>query len=142
MPVSHRRLFLFMVETRSVLVVDDDQRLTDCLALFLRGRGFSVAAAQNGLHGYANYFRCPTEWIITDLEMPELNGLEMVRLIRAIDTSAKVIYTTASADNYRAQLDAEVRRFNAQILPKPFGLSKLIELLAGPPSRWSRSASL
>jgi CheY-like chemotaxis protein len=131
-----------MVETRSVLVVDDDQRLTDCLALFLRRQGFSVATAQNGLRGYDNFFLSPSEWIITDIEMPQLNGLEMVRLIRAIDSSAKVIYTTASADRYRTQLDADARRFNAQILSKPFGLSKLIELLADPPLRWSRSASL
>jgi hypothetical protein len=53
-----------------------------------------------------------------------------------------VIYTTASRDKYRAQLDVEVRRFNAQVLSKPFGLSKLIELIADPPFRWSRSASL
>ena len=131
-----------MVQARSVLVVDDDQRLTDCLALFLRRQGFSVTTAKNGLHGYDNFFLSPSEWINTDIEMPELNGLEMVRLIRAIDMSPKVIYATASAETRWAQLDADARRFNAQILPKPFGLSKLIELLTDRSFRWSKSASL
>jgi DNA-binding NtrC family response regulator len=129
-----------MLKHQTVLVVDDDPRLADGLATVLRGNGLEVRTAHNGMHGYASYFRSPTEWIITDIEMPELNGIDMVRCIRALDGSVKIIYMTGAADKYWALLTQEARGFGAQILRKPFSFNRVIEMLADKPRLQAKSA--
>ena len=94
----------------------------------------AVRTAYNGALGYASYFCDPSEWVITDIEMPELNGIDMVQCIRAINASVKTVYTTGAADKYRESLTREASRFGAQILPKPFAFARVIEMLADTPS--------
>jgi DNA-binding NtrC family response regulator len=119
-----------MLKRQTVLVVDDESRIADSLATVLRGIGLEVRTAHNGIQGYSSYFRDPTEWIITDIEMPELNGIDMVQCIRAINVSVKTIYMTGAADKHWALLTQEAQRFSAQILRKPFGFNQVIEMLA------------
>jgi DNA-binding NtrC family response regulator len=119
-----------MLKRQTVLVVDDEPRLADTLATVLRGSGLEVRTANNGLQGYSSYFREPTDWIITDIEMPELNGIDMVQCIRAIDASVKTIYMTGAADKHWALLSQELYGFGAQTLRKPFAIKRVIEMLA------------
>jgi len=119
-----------MLKRQTVLVVDDEPRIADTLATVLRGSGLEVRTANNGLQGYSSYFREPTDWIITDIEMPKLNGIDMVQCIRAIDASVKTIYMTGGADKHWALLSQEVHGFGAQILRKPFAIKRVIEMLA------------
>lgn len=122
-----------MLKRQTVLVVDDEPILADSLATVLRGNGLEARTAYNGTLGYASFFRDPSEWVITDIEMPELNGIDMVRCIRAINRSVKVIYTTGAADEYWELLMRESRMFGAQILRKPFSLTRVIEMLVDKP---------
>ena len=130
-----------MLKRQTVLVVDDNPRLVDSLATVLRGCGLEVRTAHNGMQGYASYFHNPTEWVITDIEMPELNGIDMVQCIRAIDASVKIIYMTGAAEKYWALLSQEARSFGAQILRKPFPFNRVIEMLADKPRRQAKSAT-
>lgn len=119
-----------MLKRQTILVVDDDPRLADTLATILRGRGLEVRTAHNGIQGYSSYFCDPTDWIITDIEMPELNGIDMVQCIRAINESVKTIYMTGAADKHWAMLTQEAQGFGAQILRKPFAFNQVLEMLA------------
>ncbi len=58
-----------MTNCQSVLIVDDDARLAETFAIALRRVGFEARTARNGMHGYASYFRNPTDWVVTDIEM-------------------------------------------------------------------------
>ncbi len=78
-----------MTECQSLLIVDDDARLAETFAIALRGLGFAVATARNGVQGASSYFRNPTDWVISDLETPELGGIETMRCIRAINPMAR-----------------------------------------------------
>ena len=122
-----------MLKGQTVLVVDDDPRLADSLATVLRGRGLAVWTAHDGMRGYSSYFRNPTDWIITDIEMPELNGLDMVQCIRVLNASVKTIYMTGAADKHWAALTQEARGFGAQILRKPFAFNLVIDMMADKP---------
>ena len=119
-----------MLKRQTVLVVDDEPRIADGLAAVLRGIGLDVRTAHNGIQGYSTYFRDPTDWIITDIEMPELNGIDMVQCIRALNASVKTIYMTGAADKHWALLTQEAHGFGAQILRKPFAFSQVIDMLA------------
>src|SRR5258705_300733 len=81
-----------MSEDQSVLVVDDDEGLANIIALILDQQGFEVRMAHNGTLGYFAYFHEPTEWVVTDIQMPELDGLRMMQGIRSINPNVKVVY--------------------------------------------------
>ena len=130
-----------MLKGQTVLVVDDDPRLADSLATVLRGNGLEVRTAQNGMHGYSSYFRHPSDWLLTDIEMPELNGIDMVQCIRGLNASVKVIYMTGAADKYWALLTQEARGFGAQILRKPFSFNHVLDMMADKPRPQAKSTT-
>src|SRR5438093_11413698 len=120
-----KRGYNTMYATASVLLVDDDEGLNRVLAELLQFKGFEVSTGDNGLRGYITYLRQPTEFVVTDIQMPELNGIEMMRCIRAINPAVKAIYMSGSCDRFRAELQMEERQFSAALLPKPFSSSDL-----------------
>jgi CheY-like chemotaxis protein len=116
-----------MLQGRTALVVDDDEGLAQIVAAILRIEGFDVRIADNGVHGVATYFRNPTDWVVTDIQMPELDGLEMMQCIRAINPGVKTVYMSGGLEKYRAVLDREAAKFSVRVLPKPFTRSNLVE---------------
>lgn len=116
-----------MTQARTVLVVDDDEKFAEMIALALRAKSFEVRTARNGFHGYASYVRSPSDWVVTDIQMPELNGLEMMRGIRALNPAVNTIYMSGSVDESRAVLEHEIRESGAGIMNKPFSSDSLVE---------------
>lgn len=119
-----------MSQGQTALVVDDDEGLAQIVAAILRIEGFEVRIADDGAHGFAAYFRNPTDWVVTDIQMPELDGLEMMQCIRAINPGVKTVYMSGEVEKYQAVLDREAARFAVRILPKPFTRSNLVEKIA------------
>jgi CheY-like chemotaxis protein len=116
-----------MSQGRTALVVDDDEGLAQIVAAILRIEGFEVQIADNGARGFAAYFRNPTDWVVTDIQMPELDGLEMMQCIRAINPGVKTVYMSGEVEKYQAVLDREAAKFAVRVLPKPFTRSNLVE---------------
>jgi adenylate cyclase len=65
-----------------ILIVEDDQNLRLTLAELLRLQGFVVVAARDGDEGYLQALAHQPDLVITDLQMPILDGIELARLIR------------------------------------------------------------
>lgn len=118
-----------VVKQHSVLVVDDDQGLAELIALTLDTTGFKTQTALDGLDGCAHYLNCPTDWVVTDIQMPKLDGLGMIRFIRAVNPSVKVLYMSGNLDRYGTLLKHEVAHNGARVLPKPFVRLDLIKML-------------
>ena len=129
-----------MSQGQTALVVDDDEGLTQIVAAILHMEGFEVRTADNGVHGFAAYFRNPTDWVITDIQMPELDGLEMMQCIRAINPRVKTVYMSGEVERYQAVLDREAAKFAVTVLSKPFTRGHLIEKIVGDTS--NRQSSL
>ena len=117
----------------SILVVDDDKSLTAVVAELLHARGFEVWAAYDGLQGFTSYLAHPTQFVITDIQMPELNGIEMMRCIRAINPDVKAIYVSGAAERFHEDLEMEEQGFAAILLRKPFTSQDLIRLISDVP---------
>jgi len=80
----------------AILLVDDEPALLETLSLYLK-REFNVYTASNGKEGLETYHANPDiSLIILDLEMPEMNGIEMLRKIRAGDKNVKVMIITGT----------------------------------------------
>lgn len=128
---SRQQLGEFMINPRSALVVDDNEELAMLVAIMLRRKGFEVRIASNGLHGYASYFREPTDLVVTDIQMPELDGVEMMRCIRAINPNVRAVYMSGARSRYQSELEQEQREFAAKVLDKPFSCDALLHEIDG-----------
>ena len=78
-----------------LLYVEDDAGVRDVNLRFLRRMFHTVYDASQGEEGYALYLEHHPDIIITDLKMPILDGINMVKRIRQHDTKTKIIITTA-----------------------------------------------
>lgn len=115
---------------RAILVVDDDEYLARMVADLLRAEGYQVWTARDGLQGYSTYYQHPAQTVLTDIDMPELDGFEMMRCIRAVNPSARVVYMSGAPERYRQTLSAEEQNFGASILRKPFRDVALLSLIS------------
>jgi PAS domain S-box-containing protein len=82
-----------------VLVVDDDDALLNLMALALRRRGYQVEQACDGFSALKTITsQPPFSVLLTDLMMPGMSGLELLREARKVDGSIEVVVVTAAAD--------------------------------------------
>ncbi|MCF8118879.1 MAG: response regulator [Deltaproteobacteria bacterium] len=112
-----------------VLIVDDNEALTGLMKEMLETEGICrVETAGNGEDGYVAFLHFNPDIILTDIEMPVKNGLEMVRDIRAHHPGIRTIYMSGNLPRYKAFLEDEKTRYKVHLLNKPFSLAKMIGL--------------
>jgi len=75
----------------SILLIDDDAAGREVTAEVLRQAGHTVTTAPDGKAGLALYHAEPHDLIITDINMPEMDGLELVMALRHIEPRPRVI---------------------------------------------------
>ena len=85
----------------NILTVDDDEKIRDLLCTMLRRKGHYVLTADDGQKGIAVFRRERPHVTILDFEMPDMDGLEVLRQIRAIDPHAPVIMLTGAGTEVR-----------------------------------------
>ncbi len=111
-----------------VLVVDDLVSHRNGLARLLRWDGWEVTTAADGPGALELAKTQRPDVVITDLEMPEMSGLELVRALHEHDAQLPVIVVTASC---RAEVAAEAASVGADCcLAKPLDLARLARALA------------
>jgi CheY-like chemotaxis protein len=118
-----------VLSQQTILVVDDDESLARMVAELLRVEGYEVWTAHDGLQGYSSYYQHEAQTVVTDIDMPELDGFEMMRCIRAINPCARAIYMSGAPEQYRRTLVTEAQDFGAGVLRKPFEGIELLKLI-------------
>ena len=73
-----------------ILIVDDDATTRKLLGLFLRSKGYEVAYAENGIDGLEKLGSENPNMIISDLNMPYMDGIEFVKSIRSDPARAEI----------------------------------------------------
>jgi CheY-like chemotaxis protein len=119
--------------SQAILVADDDEGLLLMVSDLLRNKGYQVWTARDGLQGCSCYRRHRAQTILSDIDMPELDGFEMMRCIRAINPSARAIYMSGAPERYRSTLVMEAQNFGAAILRKPFKEMDLLNMVSSFP---------
>jgi two-component system chemotaxis response regulator CheY len=110
----------------SILVIEDDKDTREMLSFFLRRNGFEVIEAADGVEGLLKASgKCP-DLIITDLALPEMDGIEAARRIRRTPKLAGTpIFVLSSY--LTVEVEAEVREAGcAAIFNKPFDPNVLL----------------
>jgi PAS domain S-box-containing protein len=83
---------------RRILLIDDEPDILRVLARSLRADGYEVATAGGGAEGLAAFSRQPCPIVITDIRMPGVDGIEVLRTIKAQDANTEVIIITGHGD--------------------------------------------
>jgi len=111
-----------MISHVHVLVVDDDSVITELLGIFLERKGYTVTVASCAAEGLQKIDEQTFHLIVSDVEMPGLNGFEFLERIRDEQPAIGVILMTAYPENHtratamRAGADGYIR--------KPFSLDQ------------------
>lgn len=117
-------------ENSKVLVIEDDECLALIIQLLLEHEGYVVKTARDGRHGYQSYVLFRPDVVITDIEMPVLNGIEMMEQIRLHNPKVRTIYMSGSPGRFQPLLNEETGRYKVSLLKKPFGKVELLRLLS------------
>jgi two-component system chemotaxis response regulator CheY len=113
----------------AILTVDDSASLRQAIKIALSGEGYSVTEAADGAEGLAKAEASPFALIITDLNMPVMDGLTMIRQLRSRPGHAGVpiLFLTTESD---ASIKAQAKEAGATgWLTKPFNADQLIAVV-------------
>ena len=110
-----------------VLIVDDSKFSRESLRKALESLGYEVIGeAVDGLDGLQKYEDLKPTLIVTDLEMPNMNGISMIKELRKKDPDVKIVVITSMVN---AQVLQEVTKHRASIVRKPIKEERLLNAI-------------
>jgi two-component system KDP operon response regulator KdpE len=108
---------------KRILVVDDEGQITRMLRASLQSSGYAVLTANNGIEGLEKFESGRPDLILTDLAMPEMNGLELTQAVRRIDRTPIIVLSVRDTDVMKVKaLDEGADDY----LTKPFSVPELL----------------
>lgn len=110
----------------NILIIDDDPAVRGAFSLILDDAGYEVREAEGGLQGIAMVQERRPDLIFLDLRMPNIDGVETLRRLKAIDDSLDIYIVTAFANEYMDQLKiAHEEGLLFQIAGKPLSSAQI-----------------
>jgi len=110
----------------TILVIDDDEPLRKLLRTVLERAGHEVTEAPKGRLGLAAYREQPAAVVITDILMPEMNGLDLILELTHAFLNVKVIAMSGEPDTVQT-FDAAKLLGIRHTLHKPFSMDLLLQ---------------
>ena|SRR5947209_20513448 len=118
-----------------ILIVDDEPMVLRAASMTLALAGYQVAVAENGAAGLETFLAAPDEidLVLTDVMMPNFNGVEMAQRIKAVRPNARIVLMSAYSDAVILTLDGP----KLPLLRKPFlpdDLLRVVKANLAPPA--------
>lgn len=111
-----------------VLVIEDDTGVREALARGLTRAGHEILPAADGRRGLAEFERAPFDVVVTDINMPEMDGIEVITALRRLGSSVPVIAISGGGLLPKELLLSTASTLGAvEVIPKPFEMSALLE---------------
>jgi CheY-like chemotaxis protein len=116
---------------KKILVVEDEFGLQETFRDVLRLEGYDVRVAVDGENGYQTFLEFMPDLVFTDVIMPKMSGIELVKIIRQDHPGIKVIYISGffGLRNMKYDLNEEVLQYGYPCLSKPFKISAMLALI-------------
>jgi|HubBroStandDraft_1064217.scaffolds.fasta_scaffold26048_4 CheY-like chemotaxis protein len=122
-----------------ILVVDDEEALIRVIARSLRAAGSEVATASDGMRAVDLVANAPFDAIVSDIDMPRMNGIQFLQNLRQRDADVPVVLMTGNP-NVESAVQA-VAHGALQYLIKPLDLAELHKVALSTPFGWPFSPS-
>ncbi|HEX4286786.1 MAG TPA: response regulator [Terracidiphilus sp.] len=117
---------------RRVLVVDDETLIADSVAMILNRNGYAAQARYSGGTALESVRdQCP-DIIVSDVVMPDFNGIQLAKAVRAICPAARIVLFSGNVDASSLLDDASIEGYFFEILAKPIHPLSLLKALDGP----------
>ncbi len=129
--VFKKNAMLKPLQKKKILVVEDEFGLQEILSNIFLMEGYEVKVAIDGEVGYEMFCQFEPDLLFTDVLMPKMDGLELVRKIRQLKPNIKVIFTSGffGIDELRDELNQEIIKYNYPTISKPFKLSAMLKIV-------------
>jgi two-component system response regulator MprA len=113
-----------------ILIIDDHADVRDVLESLMASQGYEVDVAPDGRAGLERCDAAMPDLVITDLHMPELDGLETVRELRERSNAVKIISMTGG-DAYYVEKNLDSSRIHGadRTFSKPFDVQELLSTI-------------
>jgi DNA-binding response OmpR family regulator len=108
----------------TIAVIDDDESLRDTIAVLLENEGFKTVMAGDGRTGYEMVLRVKPDLVIVDLRLPEMNGVEVCKQLRASSDTTPIIVLSAIGEEVDKVLLLEIGADDYVV--KPFGTREML----------------
>lgn len=105
----------------NLMLIDDDQTFREMLRQMLERAGHTVFCAENGAEAFKHFPEVDVDLVITDLIMPEKDGIEVIRELSGMAPGMKIIAVSGGTRNLNSDMQLKVARMMGAdvILPKP-----------------------
>jgi CheY-like chemotaxis protein len=109
-----------------ILIVDDDPDVGATLADLIEPLGHEVVRVTDGYAALDRFRRDPYDLVIVDVVMPGMNGLEVIRRVRAIDRTARIVALTGTGLDFSDALPVAGIRFVSKPIGTPASIADLL----------------
>lgn len=117
---------MYDVRMARILVIDDEKEIRSLLRELFVSRGYEVVEAENGEDGLRVFHSIPVDLVLTDIVMPEKEGLSTIMDLKKTNPELKIIAMSGGAAKSTQYLQF-AQKFGAQkILEKPFDLQSVL----------------
>lgn len=112
-----------------ILTVDDSATVRETVKLSLSGRGYDILIAADGAQGLSRCQECQVDLVITDLNMPVMDGITLIERLRSIPTYRFVPILMLTTESQDARKQEGKRAGATGWIVKPFDPSKLLAVV-------------
>src|SRR5262245_59069271 len=112
---------------RRVLAIDDEPAMTEWLKILLEHAGYEIRTALIGARGEEQFKAWGPDAVITDMILPDVDGIELVRRFKQLDPEAEVIVITGQGNIPRSVEAVKAGAFD--FLEKPIDAERLLDKL-------------
>ncbi len=115
----------------SILLIDDDDLYREAVQMMLESFGFDVITARNGMEGVESFGKHDVKLVITDILMPEKDGLEVIQELRRKNKNISIVAISGGSRNLAADFNNKLAEtFGATTtLKKPFLKKDLYQIV-------------
>lgn len=110
-----------------ILVIDDESTVRGTIRAILEQAGYDVVEAPNGSEGIKLYRSKPADLVITDLFMPEKEGIETIRELRRYSPNVKIVAISGGSKKWNLTCLPVAEKVGAiRTVAKPFGMDEIL----------------
>ncbi|MBF0110324.1 MAG: response regulator [Magnetococcales bacterium] len=114
-----------------ILVIEDERQVREVLKQMLERAGYVVDTAEDGRLGLEHFSRQPADMVITDILMPNKDGLETIEELTGKNPNLPIIAISGGGPGEKAQFALDVARMcgAVRVLAKPFSRKEILEMV-------------